>query len=170
MRHHLWKALLLAATVESFIPKQMIERKRIIINGEEAMNLDSNRATSTILRQSTSNDVDHVDIAIVGAGIGGLCAGAILNTLYGKKIGVYESHYLPGGCAHAFDRKAPNGKTFTFDSGPTILLGYVLAGNIHYISLKAKHKCSFVLPLAMSDAPNNPLVRFDKYSMQSNKT
>jgi phytoene dehydrogenase-like protein len=64
-----------------------------------------------------------VDIAIVGAGIGGLCAGAILNTLYGKKVAVLESHYLPGGCAHAFDRKAANGETFTFDSGPTILLG-----------------------------------------------
>jgi len=72
-----------------------------------------------------SNDIDddRVDIAIVGAGIGGLCAGAILNTLYGKKVGVYESHYLPGGCAHAFDRRAPNNLTFTFDSGPTILLG-----------------------------------------------
>ena len=53
-----------------------------------------------------------------------MCAGAILNTLYGKTVGIYESHYLAGGCAHAFDRKAAsNGKTFTFDSGPTILLG-----------------------------------------------
>jgi hypothetical protein len=66
---------------------------------------------------------EEVDVAIVGAGIGGLCAGAILNTLYGKKVAVYESHYLPGGCAHAFDRKATNGMTFKFDSGPTILLG-----------------------------------------------
>mmetsp|Transcript_62587 Transcript_62587/g.152398 ORF Transcript_62587/g.152398 Transcript_62587/m.152398 type:complete len:712 (-) Transcript_62587:40-2175(-) len=76
-----------------------------------------------------SSDVDVVDIAIVGAGIGGLTAGAILNTLYGKKVGVYESHYLPGGCAHAFERTVPTTKgkepttTFTFDSGPTILLG-----------------------------------------------
>jgi len=68
--------------------------------------------------------LDQVDVAIIGAGLGGLCAGAILNTLYGKTVGVYESHYLAGGCAHAFDRKAAsNGKTFTFDSGPTILLG-----------------------------------------------
>ena len=73
----------------------------------------------------TGNDAkeEEVDVAIIGAGIGGLCAGAILNTLYGKEVGVYESHYLPGGCAHAFDRKASNGMTFTFDSGPTILLG-----------------------------------------------
>lgn len=70
---------------------------------------------------------EEVDLAIVGAGIGGLCAGAILNTLYGKKIGVYESHYLPGGCAHAFERvgisKTGEKTVFTFDSGPTIVLG-----------------------------------------------
>lgn len=71
----------------------------------------------------TSGDVDEVDVAIVGAGISGLCAGAILNTVYGKKVGIYESHYLPGGCAHAFDRVAANNVTFTFDSGPTIVLG-----------------------------------------------
>ena len=71
---------------------------------------------------------DEVDIAIVGAGIGGLCAGAILNTLYSKKVGIYESHYLPGGCAHAFNRVGRHPRTgeraiFTFDSGPTIVLG-----------------------------------------------
>ena len=75
---------------------------------------------------SAEEEVEEVDIAIVGAGIGGLCAGAILNTVYGKKVGIYESHYLPGGCAHAFDRIATiDGKKveFTFDSGPTIVLG-----------------------------------------------
>lgn len=74
-----------------------------------------------------SNDIPlEVDVAIVGAGLGGLCAGAILNTLYNKQVAIFESHYLAGGCAHAFDRKAKNGQTFTFDSGPTILLGYVI--------------------------------------------
>ena len=76
---------------------------------------------STYLR--ACDQADEVDVAIIGAGIGGLCAGAILNTLYNKKVGIYESHYLPGGCAHAFERRADNGVTFTFDSGPTIVLG-----------------------------------------------
>lgn len=69
---------------------------------------------------------DVVDVAIVGAGLGGLCAGAILNTVYGRQVAVYEKHYLAGGCAHAFDRRSSPAKgntTFTFDSGPTILLG-----------------------------------------------
>lgn len=41
-------------------------------------------------------------------------------------MGIYESHYLPGGCAHAFDHVVnteKGKKTFTFDSGPTIVLG-----------------------------------------------
>ena len=70
------------------------------------------------------DDVDKnphhiVDIAIVGAGLASLCAGAILNTCYNKTVGIYESHYLAGGCAHAFDVAGG----FTFDAGPTILLG-----------------------------------------------
>jgi phytoene dehydrogenase-like protein len=68
-------------------------------------------------------ETDNVDVAIIGAGISGLCAGAILNTVYGKKVGIYESHYIPGGCAHAFDRVTSNNTVFTFDSGPTIVLG-----------------------------------------------
>ena len=79
---------------------------------------------------------DQVDIAIIGAGIGGLCAGAILNTLYGKKVGVFESHYLPGGCAHAFDRTSMDGVTFTFDSGPTILLGYEHFCDSHVLQIR----------------------------------
>ena len=47
--------------------------------------------------KSPEHEIHEVDVAIVGAGIGGLCAGAILNTLYNKKVGIYESHYLPGG-------------------------------------------------------------------------
>ena len=78
--------------------------------------------------KSPEHEIHEVDVAIVGAGIGGLCAGAILNTLYDKKVGIYESHYLPGGCAHAFERSIKLGNddkptSFTFDSGPTIVLG-----------------------------------------------
>lgn len=131
MMHHLWKLLLLLPTVDSFLSSQIIKGKQ---NDESSCSIKHNFATraknNRLLVPTTTtrlheSSYDTVDIAIVGAGIGGLSAGAILNTLYGKKVGVYESHYLPGGCAHAFDRKASNGETFTFDSGPTILLGYV---------------------------------------------
>lgn len=92
------------------------EHSFIRTESDETLTINSNK-------QQAAVEEDEVDIAIVGAGIGGLCAGAILNTLYNKKVGIYESHFLPGGCAHAFERKADNGMTFTFDSGPTIVLG-----------------------------------------------
>ncbi len=106
--------MLLVAQVSGFVSPR--------ING-----LRSSSDTLSLPIFSSSNDIEeHVDIAIVGAGIGGLCAGAILNTLYNKKVGIYESHYLAGGCAHAFDHVVNTDKgkqTFTFDSGPTIVLG-----------------------------------------------
>jgi NAD(P)-binding Rossmann-like domain len=50
--------------------------------------------------EQQNNDLPEVvDVAIVGAGLGGLCAGAILNTVYGKTVAIFESHYLAGGCA-----------------------------------------------------------------------
>jgi NAD(P)-binding Rossmann-like domain len=73
--------------------------------------------------EGTDDDIqDVVDVAIVGAGLGGLCAGAIFNTVYGKTVAIFESHYIAGGCAHAFERTV-NGVSYTLDSGPTILLG-----------------------------------------------
>jgi hypothetical protein len=99
--------------------------RSLAATADDLSNLDEPEGLDGSLRDIPDLEMEEeeVDVAIIGAGIGGLCAGAILNTLYGKKVAVYESHYLPGGCAHAFDRKAANGMTFRFDSGPTILLG-----------------------------------------------
>jgi phytoene dehydrogenase-like protein len=103
-------------------------------NDENEFSVDDSRISSI----SSSNDngkddkesadvnnmLQEVDVCIIGAGLGGLCAGAILNTLYGKTVAIYESHYIAGGCAHAFTRRSvKEGVDFVFDSGPTILLG-----------------------------------------------
>ncbi len=58
-----------------------------------------------------------VDIVVIGSGIGGLCCAALL-ARYGFEVIVCESHAIPGGAAHAFER---NG--FTFDSGPSLYSG-----------------------------------------------
>lgn len=134
----------LALAVESMVEKLQNEEEtelmQISLENDDSSINDEKESSSDIIENESfgdypdmktdndeqsddSNEVDEVDIAIVGAGIGGLCAGAILNTVYGKKVGIYESHYLPGGCAHAFERVASNNVTFTFDSGPTIVLG-----------------------------------------------
>lgn len=64
------------------------------------------------------------DVAIIGAGIGGLTAGAILSSKYRLQVDVFEAHYHVGGCAHAFDIRSKSSEaTFKFDAGPTILLG-----------------------------------------------
>jgi len=84
---------------------------------------------------------EEVDVIIVGGGLGGLCAGAILRQIYDRSVLVLESHDTVGGCAHSYTRRSRtkgktadgNGSTgaktggggieFVFDSGPTIVLG-----------------------------------------------
>mmetsp|Transcript_27526 Transcript_27526/g.36083 ORF Transcript_27526/g.36083 Transcript_27526/m.36083 type:complete len:626 (+) Transcript_27526:57-1934(+) len=58
------------------------------------------------------------DVVIIGGGIGGLSCGALL-AKEGYNIQVFESHTIPGGCAHSFDREG-----FTFESGPSIYSGF----------------------------------------------
>ena len=57
------------------------------------------------------------DVVVIGSGIGGLCCGALL-ARYGRRVTVLESHTLPGGCAHSFERGG-----YTFDSGPSLWAG-----------------------------------------------
>lgn len=48
--------------------------------------------------------MNEYDVIIIGAGLGGLTAGAKL-ARSGKKVFLVEQHYLPGGCATVFKRK-----------------------------------------------------------------
>ncbi|MCM1981278.1 phytoene desaturase family protein [Lyngbya confervoides] len=57
------------------------------------------------------------EIIVIGSGIGGLCCAALL-AHYGFDVLVCESHALPGGAAHAFQRQG-----YCFDSGPSLYSG-----------------------------------------------
>ncbi|CAM9776710.1 unnamed protein product [Scytosiphon promiscuus] len=62
--------------------------------------------------------VSHeTDVIVIGSGVGGLSAAAML-ARHGDSVTVLESHYLPGGVAHAFDIKG-----YRFDAGPSLWAG-----------------------------------------------
>jgi phytoene dehydrogenase-like protein len=96
--------------------------------------LDQNRQTSrrTIfsLIQSTADSQDATsintdpsyDVVVIGSGIGGLSAAAML-CHYGYKVAVFESHYSTGGAAHGFSIRDKDVGTFVFDTGPSFFSG-----------------------------------------------
>ncbi|MCC5640197.1 NAD(P)/FAD-dependent oxidoreductase [Nostoc sp. CHAB 5844] len=57
------------------------------------------------------------NVIVIGSGIGGLCAAALL-ARYGKRVIVCESHTIAGGAAHSFKQRG-----FEFDSGPSFYCG-----------------------------------------------
>ncbi|KAF6265696.1 hypothetical protein COO60DRAFT_868698 [Scenedesmus sp. NREL 46B-D3] len=59
----------------------------------------------------------QTDVVIIGSGIGGLCCGALL-AKYGVKVTVVESHSIPGGAAHTWERGG-----YHFESGPSLYSG-----------------------------------------------
>lgn len=63
------------------------------------------------------NIPQHVDVALIGSGMGSLCAAAIL-AKKGKSVVVFESNYLPGGCSSSYERQG-----YIFESGATTLVG-----------------------------------------------
>ncbi len=61
--------------------------------------------------------MEQAEIVVIGSGIGGLSCAALL-ARYGYDVIVCESHSIPGGAAHGFEREG-----FKFDSGPSLYSG-----------------------------------------------
>jgi len=125
--------LLPSVLVNSFLlPTDRTAASRIRIRPPQSSSLLHNAATTTTTtaaEQSTTNNnlKDSYDVLIVGSGIGGLSAAALLSH-YGYSVAVLESHYAPGGAAHGYSvsNKHVNdgeGGTFTFDTGPSFFSG-----------------------------------------------
>ena len=62
---------------------------------------------------------------VIGAGIGGLTAGALL-AKRGYEVTIFDQAIVPGGCASTFKRQG-----FTFDVGATQVAG-LEPGGIHH--------------------------------------
>ena len=75
--------------------------------------VESCRLTST----TGSIRMQNFDGIVIGSGIGGLVAGALLADS-GKQVMILESHTLAGGAAQGFSRQG-----FDFDSGPSFYCG-----------------------------------------------
>src|SRR5262245_52682582 len=72
------------------------------------------------------------DIIVIGAGIGGLTAAALL-AHDGYRVLLLEGHIEPGGCASSFERKRPNGDRYVFDVGATLFAGFDPGGAHHWV-------------------------------------
>jgi C-3',4' desaturase CrtD len=59
----------------------------------------------------------HYDVVVIGAGMAGLTAAALL-VKEGKSVLILERNYLPGGCSSSYFRKG-----YIFESGATTLVG-----------------------------------------------
>lgn len=78
--------------------------------------------STTRVAAAAKNDYDAdatttSDVVVIGAGIGGLCAAALL-AKSGFSVTVLESHVVAGGAAHAWERDG-----YTFESGPSLYSG-----------------------------------------------
>ena len=63
-------------------------------------------------------ELQDLNVVVVGAGVGGLAAGALL-ARKGAMVTVLEAQDYPGGCAATFDRDG-----YRFDAGATIGCGF----------------------------------------------
>ena len=88
---------------------------------------------------------DRYDVIVVGSGIGGLTAGALL-ARQGSRVLIVERHDRPGGYAHAFRRRG-----YRFDSAVHLVSGcepvaFEGGGLLHRVleALDVRDRCDFV--------------------------
>ena len=82
--------------------------------------------------EARSSEADRHQVIIVGAGIGGLTAGALL-AKRGVKVLLVESHNRPGGYCSCWTRTSARGGSFRFDAGVQDFSGLGERGPIRHL-------------------------------------
>jgi len=80
-----------------------------VATGRLAMQVGDLALQAPTVAPPVSGKAHTTDVVVIGSGLGGLCAAALL-AKYGYKVTMVEAHYLPGGCAHGFDIKSKKAK------------------------------------------------------------
>lgn len=130
-----WAPTLAGAVVSMLLPPLWVRRQL----GERLRQGDPNPWHSPLAPgvavgapSSPQDRSPEIDVAIVGAGLGGLTAAALLARA-GARVAVFEQHDKPGGFCHCWEGVLVDGagrRTFRFDGGVHDISGYFDGGTV----------------------------------------
>jgi len=105
------------ALISIFGPKLAI---RLVLRRLAASQETFRWPAPSFAKEDTADDGADCDVAVIGAGIGGLTAAALLADA-GLKVKVFDQHVVAGGYCHSYLRKAHHRNrpvVYRFDAGP----------------------------------------------------
>lgn len=100
---------------------------RVDVTRKTAREVETQSLRQGIAGGGSVSETREYDVIIVGSGIGGLTAGALL-AREGFRIAIFEQHSLPGGYCSSFRRKG-----FTFNTGVEAVSGLWENGPVRYL-------------------------------------
>lgn len=133
-----WGPVVFGAVASVFLPNAIVAYS---LKKEAAGDQRNNWAAPDFpfVQKAANTDDEVCDVAVVGAGIGGLTAAALLADR-GLKAAVFEQHVVPGGYAHTWvrrprirDPKTGEKLLFRFDSGVHDVSGWQPGGPVRSV-------------------------------------